>query len=372
MKNKEGWDGKMRVEPKAVITNPEALEDSDYSDPEAPPVDEIQADEDLLADEDPNSEDIDLVHCKIQSIPALKLERFPKLQVTHPYRPRDFVPDSEMNLWRYPRPAHDGRRLCMRQNQITRIEFPSNVAASLTELDLYDNLISHLKGLDEFHDLTSLDLSFNKIKHIKNISHLKKLTEIFFVQNKIARIEGLEGLTRITNLELGGNKIRELENLETLTALTQLWVGKNKIVEMKNLESLSNLKIISIQSNRLTKITGLSSLKNLEELYLSHNAITDLSGLEQNENLRVLDFSNNQVSHLEHLSTLKNLEELWGSNNQLASFEEVERELKDKENLETVYFEGNPLQLKGPAVYRNKVRLALPQIKQIDATFVKV
>lgn len=136
----------------------------------------------------------------------------------------------------------------------------------------------------------------------------------------------------------------------------------------QNLDSLSNLKIISIQSNRLTQITGLSSLKNLEELYLSHNAITDLSGLEQNENLRVLDFSNNQVSHLEHLSTLKNLEELWGSNNQLASFEEVERELKDKENLETVYFEGNPLQLKGPAVYRNKVRLALPQIKQIDAS----
>jgi protein phosphatase 1 regulatory subunit 7 len=178
--------------------------------------------------------------------------------------------------------------------------------------------------------------------------------------------------------------------LETLTALTQLWVGKNKIVEMKvrhlsppfntptshghilttpkNLDALSNLKIISIQSNRLTQISGLSSLKNLEELYLSHNAITDLSGLEQNENLRVLDFSNNQVSHLEHLSTLKNLEELWGSNNQLASFEEVERELKDKENLETVYFEGNPLQMKGPAVYRNKVRLALPQIKQIDAS----
>jgi protein phosphatase 1 regulatory subunit 7 len=46
MKNKEGWDGKLRMEPpKAVITNPEALEDSDYSDPEAPPVDEIDADE---------------------------------------------------------------------------------------------------------------------------------------------------------------------------------------------------------------------------------------------------------------------------------------------------------------------------------------
>jgi protein phosphatase 1 regulatory subunit 7 len=42
--------------------------------------------------------------------------------------------------------------------------------------------------------------------------------------------------------------------------------------------------------------------------------------------------------------------------------------LRDKEELETVYFEGNPLQRNQPALYRNKVRLALPQIVQIDAS----
>lgn len=125
--------------------------------------------------------------------------------------------------------------------------------------------------------------------------------------------------------------------------------------------------MLSIQSNRLTNLSGLSGLTSLEELYFSHNAVTELSGLESNTSLRVIDFSNNQVAHLSHLSTLKNLEELWGSNNQLASFEEVERELKDKEQLQTVYFEGNPLQSNGPAVYRNKVKLAVPQVAQIDA-----
>jgi protein phosphatase 1 regulatory subunit 7 len=295
---------------------------------------------DLLEDEDPEAEEIDLVHMRIKSLPALRLERFSKLQ-----------------------------RLCFRQNEISRIEFPPNVAASLKELDLYDNLISHIKNLDDF-DLTTLDLSFNKIKHIKNVSHLKKLTDLFFVQNKISRIEGLEGLTELRNLELGANRIREIENLESLKSLEELWLGKNKITEMKNLDSLSNLRIISIQSNRLTNLTGLSNLPNLEELYFSHNAVADLSGLEKNTTLRVLDFSNNQISHLEHLSTLVNLEEVWASNNQLSSFEEVERELKDKEKLQTVYFEGNPLQMNGPAVYRNKVRLALPHITQIDASML--
>lgn len=136
----------------------------------------------------------------------------------------------------------------------------------------------------------------------------------------------------------------------------------------KNLSSLSNLKILSIQSNRITNIAGLSDLPNLEELYISHNALTDLTGLENNKNLRVLDFSNNRVTKLEGLAHLSQLEEVWASSNGLSSFEEVERELRDKEKLETVYFEGNPLQLQSPALYRNKVRLALPQIKQIDAS----
>lgn len=153
-----------------------------------------------------------------------------------------------------------------------------------------------------------------------------------------------------------------------ITAMCSYRTAYRELTHPQNLDALSNLRIISIQSNRLTSITGVSSLPNLEELYLSHNAITDLSGLESNTTLRVLDFSNNQVSHLEHLGALKDLEELWASNNQLASFDEVERELKDKEKLETVYFEGNPLQMNGPALYRNKVRLALPNIKQIDAS----
>ena len=50
MKDSKGWDGKLRVGdgPKAIITNPEALEDPDYSDEDAPPVEEIEAEEGML------------------------------------------------------------------------------------------------------------------------------------------------------------------------------------------------------------------------------------------------------------------------------------------------------------------------------------
>jgi len=82
----------------------------------------------------------------------------------------------------------------------------------------------------------------------------------------------------------------------------------------------------------------------------------------------VLDVSNNQIASLSGIGHLEELEELWASYNQVADFAEVERELGGKKKLSTVYFEGCPLQLRAPALYRNKVRLTLPQVMQIDAS----
>lgn len=100
------------------------------------------------------------------------------------------------------------KRLGLRQNQITNVEIPDDIAPNLEDVDFYDNLISHIKGFDACSELVLLDLSFNKIKHIKRVNHLTKLKDLFFVQNKISTIEGLEGLTNLRQVELGANRIR--------------------------------------------------------------------------------------------------------------------------------------------------------------------
>lgn len=186
--SKTGWDGKLRVnkaaKPTPVIVNPHVLSDPELSDDDAgPPPEEIEADEDLLEDYEEDVDQIDLIHCRISSIPALRLERFKQLE-----------------------------RLSLRQNQISTIEFPEELGEKLTELDLYDNVIAHIKGLDQFVGMENLDLSFNKIKHIKRVNHMKKLKDLYFVQNKISTIENLEGLTELKNLELGANRIRVRED----------------------------------------------------------------------------------------------------------------------------------------------------------------
>ncbi|KAJ4290654.1 protein phosphatase regulatory subunit Sds22 [Collariella sp. IMI 366227] len=343
LRNSKGWDGKLRVSKNALLANPEALSDPEYSDEDnVVPGEEVAADENLLDGEDEDTDELIYTHARIKSIPALRLERFKKVA-----------------------------RICFRQNLIQDIEGLSGLAETLNDLDLYDNLISHVRGLDDLVNLTSLDLSFNKIKHIKHISHLTELTDLYFVANKISRIDGLDGLTKLRNLELGSNRIRELENLDSLKALEELWVAKNKITSLAGLSGLPNLRLLSIQSNRIRDLSPLKDVPQLEELYISHNALESLEGLENSKKLKVLDISNNKIASLKGLGPLADLEELWASYNQIGDFNEVEKELADKQKLTTVYFEGNLLQLRGPAVYRNKVRLALPQVKQIDATFVR-
>ncbi|KND91155.1 Protein phosphatase 1 regulatory subunit SDS22 [Tolypocladium ophioglossoides CBS 100239] len=339
MRNSKGWDGKLRISKSALVTNPEALSDPEYSDDSnVLPGEEIGADEDLLDSEDSETEEIMCSHSRVGAITSLRLERFKNVA-----------------------------RICLRQNSIQEIDGLAPLAATLKDLDLYDNLIAHMRGIDELTNLTSLDLSFNKIKHIKHVSHMTQLKELFLVANKIGRIEGLDGLEHLTSLELGSNRIRELQNLDNLKNLAELWVAKNKITELSGLGGLQNLRLLSIQSNRIKDLSPLKQVPGLEELYISHNLLDSLEGLEENLKLKIIDISNNQVSSLQGLAGLSKLEEVWASYNQLVDFADVEKALKDKEHLTTVYFEGNPLQLRGPALYRNKVRLALPQVSQVDA-----
>ncbi|RCI00573.1 hypothetical protein CU098_000908, partial [Rhizopus stolonifer] len=99
----------------------------EQSDAEKSEVEEghIENIEEGLLDEVPDDiEEIDLVHMKVSDLPSLGLERFKKLD-----------------------------RLYLRQNFIFDIKGLDSLS-SLTELDFYDNKISHIRGLNDLVHLT--------------------------------------------------------------------------------------------------------------------------------------------------------------------------------------------------------------------------
>lgn len=308
----------------------------------------ISADSDLTEDLPDDTETIDLIHLKIRSLEDLNLLRFTRLQ-----------------------------SLCLRQNLIESIsEVEVLPVETMTDIDFYDNRIKHISSnVNKLVNLQNLDLSFNNIKHIKNIDNLVNLENLYFVQNKISKIENLSTLTKLKSLELGGNRISELTEgcFNGLGNLEEIWLGKNAIPRLINLNPLKSLKILSIQGNKLKKIEGLEELTNLEELYLSNNFISKIEGLEKNVKLSILDITSNKIEKLDNLGHLTELTDIWASFNKInQNFEDLGEELKPLTKLETIYLEGNPIQLENKTSYRRKLILNLnPSLEKIDATFIR-
>jgi len=166
--------------------------------------------------------------------------------------------------------------------------------------------------------------------------------------------------------------------------LETLWLGRNKISKLENLHCLTHLRLLSIQSNRITKLEGLSSLPNLEELYVSHNGLTKIEGLENNVRMRIpieipdgyglqtklttLDVARNKIERIENVSHLVLLQDLWCNGNLISDWNDVQS-LAPATKLQTVYLEHNPIAK--DVNYRRKLKLMLPSLTQIDATYIR-
>jgi protein phosphatase 1 regulatory subunit 7 len=110
----------------------------------------------------------------------------------------------------------------------------------LEEIDLYDNRLKSVRGLEGLDNLTSvfgfeplslfslienvnsdrsLDLSFNLLRSISPLVDESEdslfayplLTHLYLIQNKLSVIEGVKHRDSLVYLEFGGNRIRVRE-----------------------------------------------------------------------------------------------------------------------------------------------------------------
>jgi len=120
----------------------------------------------------------------------------------------------------------DNKLLLPHQNiqDISIIDIEKNKYESIEELDLTDNQIEEIKGLEEFSNLKVLRLNDNQITQIEGLEQLKKLKYLSLRNNRISEIKGLESLSNLHILDLSRNtNIHEIpESLNKLTSLETL------------------------------------------------------------------------------------------------------------------------------------------------------
>ena len=113
-----------------------------------------------------------------------------------------------------------------------------------TSLDLSSQnivKISEIAGLDKFNsNIEDLDLNNNQIKEITGLEKFVNLKILKIANNQILRINGLDNLNKLQNLSLRNNNISEIMGLENLTNLKHLDLSGNKRIE-EIPESLNNL-----------------------------------------------------------------------------------------------------------------------------------
>jgi hypothetical protein len=121
-------------------------------------------------------------------------------------------------------------------------------------------------------------LSPADILHTENLWQFSSLRKLQLDNNIIEKIEGLETLVHLEWLDLSFNNISEVgEGLKELVSLRDLSVAHNQLTDISGFTTLTHLQSLSLASNRLAhlnQVSGLRPLTALQSLTLSGNPLT--------------------------------------------------------------------------------------------------
>ena len=92
----------------------------------------------------------------------------------------------------------------------------------ITSLDLEDELITDITGIEKFTNLHELNLSNNKIEDMSLLARLKNLTKLDVSHNSFEDATFLESLTALKDLNIGYNSVLTMESLQGLVNIEKL------------------------------------------------------------------------------------------------------------------------------------------------------
>ena len=204
-----------------------------------------------------------------------------------------------------------------------------------SSLNVSDNSISDLTGIEAFTNITSLYCSYNSLTNL-DVSSLTSLTEIECYSNQLTSLDvssntnlqtlvcydnlltslNVTGLTSLSVIDCNNNKFTSLD-VSSNTALQKLFCYTNQLTSL-NLSGLSSITEIDCNNNKLTSL-NISGLTSLTVINCSSNQLTNLD-VSSNTALQYLYCNENGLTSL-NVSGLTSLNQIDCYTNQLTSLD---------------------------------------------------
>jgi Leucine-rich repeat (LRR) protein len=173
----------------------------------------------------------------------------------------------------------------------------------LTTLDLQEEYIKDLRGLEYCVDLETLKLGKNAIVDLAPLAGLTKLKTLELFETQVADLSPLAGLTNLESLTVTNSNVSDLSPLAGLTKLNRLECGSTNVASLAPLSGLSALTYLNASvcpitdasplaglpltnvdfgGCPLTSLSGVASIPSISRVRISYTKITDLSALVSN------------------------------------------------------------------------------------------
>lgn len=153
----------------------------------------------------------------------------------------------------------------------------------LEKLDLSNNNLkdSQIKTIGNITSLKELNLKNNKkITTIAEMAKLNNLTILNLEDNQIQSLNGVQDLGNIEQLQLSNNNIKSINELERCINIKHLNLSNNNISDMTNILNMKKLEELDLSGNEIENIINLNKLEKLEKFDISRQTIyKNISGI---------------------------------------------------------------------------------------------
>ena len=281
-----------------------------------------------------------LAHLRKLDLSSNRIRNLRQLVPLSGSKMRKQVVDLQLSLENYKTPR--AQKVQIIQKMSALVERLKLGPWSLRELNLADNRMLGLSGIEFLTDLTFLNVSKNSLIDLEGLSRLQSLKTLYAQENQLGRIESyvdenknklydegepiddqsgngkrdtdplleIQSLPQLANLYLHNNLLKSLDSIQDVPELVTLFASGNKIREISSLQNCKNLIRLSLSDNKISSLSGVGKLQHLQYLYFLENRISDLRPLRGMTSLKELHLQRNQLVEVRPIETLINLEVL--------------------------------------------------------------